>query len=174
MILEKVWAKINQTYEQTILGYASEAFFSLTPGPVEFYNHKQVEHIWKQIKEADERNYIICCSAGKPDLSSEDYSKIGLVSDHAYSVISAYEVESEGGQIKLLKLRNPWGHKEWMGDWSDKSTKWTPQLKEQLKVIDEDDGIFFICYEDYMNYYRSTTIAKVHDGYSYNFAKAVQ
>jgi len=27
-------------------------------------------------------------------------------------------------------MRNPWGTGEWTGDWSDKSKKWTPQLKK--------------------------------------------
>lgn len=60
----------------------------------------------------------------------EDYQAAGLVSDHAYSVISAVEVNHpDDGQVKLLKLRNPWGHKEWLGDWSDNSDKWTPELR---------------------------------------------
>lgn len=91
---------------------------------------------------------------------------MGLVSDHAYAVIQAVEVETEGeGKVKLLKLRNPWGHKEWMGDWSDKSSKWTPKLREKLNATDSDDGVFFIAYKDYMAYYRSTTICKYHDGW---------
>jgi len=52
-----------------------------------------------------------------------------------------------------------------MGDWSDKSTKWTEELKTKLNFTDADDGVFFISYSDYMNYYRSTTICKVHDGF---------
>jgi hypothetical protein len=82
-----VWAKINHTYENTITGFASEAFRCLTGAPVEFYNHDYAEDIWKEISEADKRNYIICASAGKTNLSNDDYSKIGLVSDHAYAVI---------------------------------------------------------------------------------------
>jgi len=65
----------------------------------------------------------------------------------------------------LLKLRNPWGHKEWMGDWSDKSSKWTDDLRKQLNFVDADDGVFYISYQDYMCYYRSTTICKVHDNF---------
>jgi hypothetical protein len=30
------------------------------------------------------------------------------------------------------------------GDWSDKSEKWTDDLKEQLKVEDKNDGIFWM------------------------------
>ncbi len=58
-----------------------------------------------------------------------------------------------------------------MGDWSDKSDKWTDELREKLGFVDADDGIFFISYKDYMSYYRSTTICKVHDGFHYNSIK---
>mgnify|MGYP000926542078 CR=1 FL=1 len=161
-----MWAKLNHNYENTITGFASEAFRCLTGAPVEFYNHDYVDNIWDQIVEADKRNYIICTSAGRTNLTSEDYQKIGLVSDHAYAVISVFDIESkEHGRLQLLKLRNPWGHKEWMGDWSDKSDKWTEALKKQVGFVDADDGVFFISYGDYMNYYRSTTICKVHDGF---------
>jgi calpain-15 len=55
-----------------------------------------------------------------------------------------------------------------MGDWSDKSDKWTEELKKKVGFEDADDGVFFISYKDYMNYYRSTTICKVHDGFNHN------
>jgi calpain-15 len=68
-------------------------------------------------------------------------------------------------------LRNPWGHKEWQGDWSDNSAKWTPELREKLSVTDEDDGTFYMCYNDYINFYRSTTICKVRDEYHFTELK---
>jgi len=87
LILEKAWAKVNGSYENTITGFASEAFRCLTGAPVEFYSHDYVEDIWDTIVEADKRNYIICASAGKVNLTNDDYNKMGLVSDHAYAVI---------------------------------------------------------------------------------------
>ena len=171
LLLEKAWAKVNHTYENTITGFASEAFRCLTGAPVEFYNHKYHEDIWEHISYSDRNNYIICASAGKPTLKGADYDKIGLVSDHAYAVIKSAEVDTKEGKVKLLKLRNPWGHKEWMGDWSDKSDKWTPELRTKLEFVDADDGVFFISYLDYMRYYRSTTICKVNDGFNLNSIK---
>jgi calpain-15 len=53
----------------------------------------------------------------------------GVISRHAYSLISAHEVMNG---VKLLKLRNPWGEGEWTGAWSDKWTGWTPELKSEL------------------------------------------
>jgi len=58
----------------------------------------------------------------------------GIVQSHCYSLLDVHEVTDEdGGDVRLMKLRNPWGHKEWTGDWSDSSDMWTDELKEQLK-----------------------------------------
>jgi len=37
----------------------------------------------------------------------------GFIGSHAYAVLEAWEE----GDLKLLKLRNPWGEVEWEGDW---------------------------------------------------------
>jgi len=41
--------------------------------------------------------------------------KIGIIGGHAYSLISVHRY----GDIKLVKLRNPWGKHEWKGKWAD-------------------------------------------------------
>jgi calpain-15 len=96
------------------------------------------------------------------------------VSSHAYALISVHNPLTDEGRVQLLRLRNPWGSTEWQGDWSDKSDKWTPALKKELGWSDADDGMFFIPFDDYLNFYTSTTICKVHDNYHYNSVSTKQ
>ena len=52
----------------------------------------------------------------------------GIVSGHAYTVISVHEAQGK----KLMRIRNPWGHHEWKGDYSDHSSLWTQSLKQEV------------------------------------------
>ena len=48
--------------------------------------------------------------------------------------------------VELIKLRNPWGFKEWQGDWSYKSPLWTDQLRKDLKLDQDRGGVFYMAY----------------------------
>ena len=75
----------------------------------------------------------------------EEENDDGIISGHAYSVVSCHEFEHEGETVRLLKLRNPWGHGEWKGDWSDESDLWTPEIKAQVGFTEaKDDGLFWM------------------------------
>ena len=51
----------------------------------------------------------------------------GLVKGHAYSITSVKKIKLGTGlvsffsseKLDMIRLRNPWGHKEWTGAWSD-------------------------------------------------------
>ena len=59
--------------------------------------------------------------------------------------------QGKGSLLRLLKIRNPWGKKEWRGDWSDQSDKWTRALHTQLGGKGEkNDGTFWIDYTDFL------------------------
>lgn len=103
-MLEKAWAKVNGNYENTIKGFVSEAFRALTGAPVVFYKHDYVESLWDKMAHADRSNYIICASASKGELNKKEFDKMGLISDHAYSVISLHEVDTDLGVVQLIKL----------------------------------------------------------------------
>lgn len=88
------------------------------------------------------RNHSLCgCSAlgfteGEvtyPQNTKANYpadTPSGVLSGHAYSIIDAFVIEAnlvnEDGdkymeEVRLVRLRNPWGKKEWSGAWSDGS-----------------------------------------------------
>lgn len=64
---------------------------------------------------------------------------------------------------RVLKLRNPWGGTEWKGTWSDKSDIWTDASKKKLGWTAEDDGLFFMAFEDYAEAFSDTTFCMQDD-----------
>lgn len=55
---------------------------------------------------------------------------MGLIADHAYSILKIRTIQHPSkGEVMLIKLRNPWGKKEWIGEWSDGSSSWTKEIK---------------------------------------------
>jgi hypothetical protein len=136
--------------------------------------HHEIENkekLWRKIKQADQRNFTLM--TGTKGEGEED-NGLGIISGHAYSLISAHEVYRNDVLYKLLKLRNPWGNGEWLGDWSDKSPIWTPELRKELEIVDEDDGIFVISFEDYLKYYSDSDISLNDDKNVYSHSQALE
>jgi len=86
--------------------------------PAKYHHHKNStqDELWKLFVEGERRDFLMMASSqGKGEIVSNS----GIVSGHAYSLLSAHEFWHDGNKIQLVKLRNPWGHKEWSGAWSD-------------------------------------------------------
>lgn len=85
---------------------------------------------------------------------TEEKNDTGIVSGHAYTILDVRNViDSQGKSQRIVQIRNPWGKFEWNGAFSDNSPLWTDQLKRQLNVTTEDDGIFWMRLEDFTKYY---------------------
>lgn len=63
--------------------------------------------------------------------------------------------------VRLLRLRNPWGHFSWTGDWSDQCSNWTSQLRQELHPDAAHEGIFWISFEQMLKYFDSVDVCKV-------------
>jgi calpain-15 len=97
---------------------------------------------------------MFASSLGKDDRTT---GKDGIVQGHTYSIISVHEFMQS--KVRLLKLRNPWGHQEWNGDWCDDSPLWTPQMKAEIELIEKDDGVFWIPHGDFMRRFESAAFS---------------
>ena len=109
------------------------------------------------------------CSVG-PDYSQAEADADGIVLGHAYTLLSVAQIlDDDENQINLVKLRNPWGSGEWKGDWSDKSDKWTDDIRQQLNYFDNrDDGVFWMDFEDFRRIFRYWSVNKYVDGHQFS------
>jgi hypothetical protein len=70
----------------------------------------------------------------------------------------------------MLKVRNPWGEKEWSGRASDGDRNFwstiSPNDRQRMGYSDKNDGVFFILWEDFVNYFFMVDICKINDNAS--------
>ena len=141
-LLEKAWAKIYGTYAKIQAGVMSNYIYELTGAPTDgvvFYNVNLdgLNRMWNNYINAVQNNYIIVTST--PGSSNNPFLPNGLCSGHAYTVLTAFEVNFEGEQIRFIQLKNPHGHGEiipnWNGKWSNKYEGWNNKYKRLLDEI---------------------------------------
>ncbi|XP_005043513.1 PREDICTED: calpain-9 isoform X2 [Ficedula albicollis] len=121
-LLEKAYAKLNGSYESLKGGSTIEAMEDFTGGIGEMYDVKAApDNFYEILEKALKRCSMVGCSIDTSSAAeSEARTPFGLVKGHAYSVTGIEEVSYRGRQVRLIRIRNPWGQVEWNGPWSDK------------------------------------------------------
>lgn len=164
-IAEKCYAKYHKGYCIIEGGNTGPTMRELTGAPTYMHNFKrgeQIDGLWEKLLEGEKLNYGM--SAGTDGKDQGVLDDNGIVPGHAYTLIAAKEVKNKNGnKERLVKLRNPWKKGEWNGRYNDKSADWTDALKKQLKWTDEDDGIFWMPYDDMCMAYSVIDICKIDD-----------
>ena len=166
VLLEKVWAKLCGGYVNIIGGMPNEVFNTFTSAFTDNINLNSVQEeiLWQKLLEGESKSFLM--SAGTGEIGEDR----GLTPGHAYSLLRAKEVLDRGLKTRLVELRNPWGEGEWTGDWSDNSSKWTKQLKEECKLMvaaknGTEDGRYWMNLKDFLNYFVVCNISKYHKGF---------
>ena len=109
---------------------------------------------------ADNSNKMISCGSYTGTGSDQDTNAIGLPNNHAFSIMRVLIVrDANGTDHRLVELRNPWGIEKFVGDWSSSSDLWTEDLLRQADHTLENDGKYFISFNDYLNNLEYTDIS---------------
>jgi len=171
-MLEKAYAKLHGSYEALDGGLCTDALVDLVGGAPGKHKWKRGETsyeddklLWKQLVSYRNHGSLMGCylldiSLRKERKAGEEpILNTGLVADHAYSILDVRFIDKK----KLLKIRNPWGHGEWKGDWSDNWPGWKQytRIRALLDFKPSDDGSFWICFEDFVTNFENVDVCHV-------------
>ncbi|XP_028435450.1 calpain-2 catalytic subunit [Perca flavescens] len=153
-LLEKAYAKLYGSYEALKGGKATEGFEDFTGGIAEvYYLDKAPPKLFQLMQKALSLGSLLGCSIDKTSADEvEIRTALNLFKGHAYSVIKAVEVDIQGKPVQLVRIRNPWGEKEWTGPWSDESDEWNNLSEDEKSKLNHaaDDGEFWMSYSDFI------------------------
>lgn len=190
-LVEKAYAKAHGSYARLSGGFIHEAFADLTGAPTEtiqlgaaaMFGGETTESLWQTLQTSHREGFIM----GLATATGGD----GLVGGHAYSVLDVIQVEDTivGEQcrvtdffgstaikestkdrrqtVRLLRIRNPWGSREWKGRFSADSEQWTTALRERIgeTTYAKGDGTFFMTFTDVLQRFHHLDIAKTRSGW---------
>eukprot|EP01091_Cochliopodium_minus_P010448 TRINITY_DN2764_c0_g1_i1.p1 TRINITY_DN2764_c0_g1~~TRINITY_DN2764_c0_g1_i1.p1 ORF type:complete len:538 (-),score=139.80 TRINITY_DN2764_c0_g1_i1:541-2154(-) len=161
-LMEKAYAKLFNCYQNLDGGATMLALCDLTGGSPEIFNFQDKNtkedidngKFWDRILKNIEESFLMGTA-----LTSDSMDDVkGIKTNHAYSILDARELDHN----RILKIRNPWGEFEWKGKWSDSSDVWTEKYKKAVDFEDKDDGIFWMDYDDFVEYFNKLYVCRVY------------
>ncbi|CAE6435973.1 unnamed protein product [Rhizoctonia solani] len=164
-LLEKAYAKLHGDYAAIDGGLAADAIEDLTGGVSTIFHLHDIldeDEFWADELMKVNEDRLFGCYIYKMPGGDDETTVNGLFAGHAYSVISAMEVNGK----RFLRVRNPWGKTEWTGAWSDGSKEWTNEwlaLLPQLKHKFGNDGEFLMEYKDFLNTWTMVERSRLFD-----------
>lgn len=180
-LIEKAMAKIHGGYGALVSGRSIEGLASLTGAPCESISLQpsingssgeeaeglDEDLIWARLLSSRTAGFLMgaSCGGGTMKIDEEEYQKKGLRPRHAYSVLDVLDFSSKGGP-RLLRMRNPWGHFSWRGDWADDSKLWNPELRAICMPHGDVEGVFWISFQDTLIFFDCIDVCKVRLGWS--------
>jgi calpain len=148
-LLEKAYAKLYGSYQNLEGGQICEALEDLCGGLSEFYSATQPE-VFEIMETSFKKSSFMGCSIVSSE--KEGTRDDGLITTHAYSVTGVETIKTGDSEIRLIRVRNPWGNSaEWNGSWSDNSESWNlvpKEVSDKLRVK-RYDGEFWMEVEDF-------------------------
>ncbi|NXE65114.1 CAN5 protein, partial [Calcarius ornatus] len=179
-LLEKAYAKLAGSYQALDGGCAAEALVDFTGAVAESINLEEGKYgeviseqmkLFEDLMKVHKRGGFISCSISSPGRPSEAETAMGLIVGHAYSVTAIRKLRLgdslllsfKAEKLFMIRLRNPWGKKEWHGAWSDSSEEWkkvSNSERKNLGLTVENDGEFWMTFEDWCKNFTDVDICR--------------
>ena len=169
-LLEKAYAKLHGSYQKLHGGAMNIGLVDLTGGIAEKFNFKDpataelimTGQLWKMMKRFQASAFLMGCSNSQKDkdgIQEDGMGNQGILYNHAYSVIDVREVDS----LRLIRLRNPWGHGEWTGAFSDDDEEWDKHkgLKDKLSYSFSYDGNWWMTFQHFVENYNRLYLCRI-------------
>ncbi|XP_030855129.1 calpain-9-like isoform X2 [Strongylocentrotus purpuratus] len=153
-LLEKAYAKLHGSYECLKGGNVIEAMEDFTGGVSESIdlNQNPPKGLFKILKSSYDRDSQLGCSINAKPGVTEAKLPSGLIAGHAYTITDVKKVNVKGRDVRLIRIRNPWGAVEWNGRWSDNAREWddiNQRERKNLGLVSGDDGEFWMEFSDF-------------------------
>ncbi|XP_070685758.1 calpain-5a [Pempheris klunzingeri] len=170
-LVEKAYVKMCGCYEALDGGNTADALVDFTGGvsePMDLTENgfkedeEKRNELFERVLKVHSRGGLISCSIRATSAAEmEARLDCGLVKGHAYAVTDVRRVRLGHGllsyfksdKLTMIRMRNPWGQREWNGPWSDSSEEWKRVSKSErlrMGVTVEDDGEFWMTFDDFM------------------------
>ncbi|KAK3095784.1 hypothetical protein FSP39_019019, partial [Pinctada imbricata] len=168
-LLEKAYAKLYGDYESLQNGKTADAMVDFTGGVAEKIelsklNMRDEENklkLFGKMKEAVENKSLVNCNIQCQRTEVGKELPQGLILGHGYNVTKVLDIKVDkkhqgavGNSIlKMVRLSNPWGTKEWNGPWADDSPEWGKLNKtewEKLGLKFQQEGEFWMNFDDFL------------------------
>lgn len=176
-LLEKAYAKLYGDYESLCQGYTADALVDFTGGVPEKLvlselglnnMDKKMQFFEDLVAAMDNRALINCAIACGKDEVGQSATQ-GLVKGHGYILTDVQDTKVAKGlqasvgreKLQLVRLRNPWGTKEWTGAWSDESPEWNSlsvKDREKMGIKFEHEGEFWMSLDDFIKHFTNVDI----------------
>uniref|UniRef100_A0A8B9JN69 Calpain 5b n=1 Tax=Astyanax mexicanus TaxID=7994 RepID=A0A8B9JN69_ASTMX len=162
-LVEKAYAKVYGCYEALDGGNTADALVDFTGGvsePMDLLEGQMAQdevarnQLFERVLKVHNRDGLISCSIRATTVEDmEARLDCGLVKGHAYAVTDVKKVRLGHGllaffkseKLHMIRMRNPWGEKEWSGPWSDSSEEWKKVSKSEREKLASDPYVIITC-----------------------------
>uniref|UniRef100_A0A1A7WJG4 Calpain 10 n=1 Tax=Iconisemion striatum TaxID=60296 RepID=A0A1A7WJG4_9TELE len=172
-LLEKAYAKLHGSYEHLWAGQVAEALVDLTGGVAERWSlgdfgseeERQTEQDSDQVRRTKLDLNLLSHVKNECALSCSTHTSPGGLSEmsqyHALIVMEWVDVRKVSeSEVRLLRIRNPWGRCCWGGAWTPSGVGWSsldPDYAAHLKSR-LAEGEFWLDETEFMSQFDDITV----------------